>query len=55
MAVDNSVAAVGAAVDPEEPALNQPPPPAAYKVARSMAENKVLNTIDIYGEKPFSV
>jgi hypothetical protein len=29
--------------------------PAVYRVARSTPEKQALNTIDIYGEKPFSV
>jgi hypothetical protein len=29
--------------------------PAVYRVARSTSDREALNTIDIYGEKPFSV
>ena len=42
-----------------EPAPLEPEPdvkrPAVYRVARSTPEKQALNTIDIYGEKPFSV
>ena len=54
MAADNASVPDDAAKGAKE-AVKQPPPPAAYKLARSTTENNVLNTIDIYGEKPFSV
>jgi hypothetical protein len=39
---------------PREPDT-PPPPPQTYRVARSASGNDVLNTIDLFGEKPFSV
>jgi hypothetical protein len=38
---------------PAEPV--QPPDPGSYPVARETASVTNLNTIDIFGEKPFSV
>jgi hypothetical protein len=32
-----------------------PPPPASYKVARTEPGEDTLNTIDLIGERPFSV
>jgi hypothetical protein len=42
----------------EDPALErlmEPPRPTKYPVARSASDDEVVNTIDIYGERPFSV
>ena len=43
--------------EPEGPPteFDETPPPSEYRVARSTPANPVENTIDIYGEKPFSV
>ena len=35
--------------------FDETPPPSEYRVARSTPANPIENTIDIYGEKPFSV
>jgi hypothetical protein len=32
-----------------------PPPPASYRVARTEPGEDTLNTIDVIGERPFSV
>lgn len=32
-----------------------PPPPASYRVARTEPGEDTLNTIDLIGERPFSV
>jgi hypothetical protein len=34
---------------------NQPPAPSTYPVARETLEGDNVNTIDIFGERPFSV
>jgi len=39
---------------PPEP-VTQPPAPSTYPVARETLEGDNVNTIDIFGERPFSV
>jgi hypothetical protein len=40
---------------PLEPSNGQPAAPATYRVAREAAGVDNVNTIDIFGERPFSV
>ena len=48
----------GISREPEETPLEpetEAKRPAIHRVARSTSDKEALNTIDIYGEKPFSV